>query len=224
MDPSVTFGAFTWDAFGGSALASPNREIDIEDSRWGDALAGSNSQFAVQPFGNSGHRVRYLLPNLSADPALTRIIDWRPTGIRFLAVRGHHLPGDYSAGDLIFDWSYVGETPLPGQAVPRLNLWANNVELGGVPPPAPASGSPQEVIVSKFVFQPAASSARDFSGDGKSDILWQDGVSGQRVVWLMNGTSLQNSVWLLARKTHRQKKKGVCGFRRLLLCLRYSSS
>ena len=31
--------------------------------------------------------------------------------------------------------------------------------------------------------------AADFNGDGKTDILWQNSVSGQRVIWLMNGTS-----------------------------------
>jgi hypothetical protein len=29
----------------------------------------------------------------------------------------------------------------------------------------------------------------DFNGDGKSDILWQNSVDGQRVIWFMNGTS-----------------------------------
>ena len=29
----------------------------------------------------------------------------------------------------------------------------------------------------------------DFNGDGQPDILWQNSVTGQRVIWLMNGTS-----------------------------------
>ena len=33
----------------------------------------------------------------------------------------------------------------------------------------------------------------DFNGDGKSDILWQNGSTGQRSVWLMNGT-VRNSI------------------------------
>ena len=31
--------------------------------------------------------------------------------------------------------------------------------------------------------------AGDFNGDGKSDILWQNSATGQRSIWLMNGTS-----------------------------------
>jgi hypothetical protein len=36
----------------------------------------------------------------------------------------------------------------------------------------------------------------DFNGDGKPDILWQNTVTGQRVVWIMNGTVFQSSVSL----------------------------
>ena len=34
----------------------------------------------------------------------------------------------------------------------------------------------------------------DFNGDGKSDILWQNSVNGQRVIWVMNGTSYSSYV------------------------------
>ena len=34
-----------------------------------------------------------------------------------------------------------------------------------------------------------AAGAADFNGDGKTDILWENRVTGQRVIWLMNGTS-----------------------------------
>src|SRR6266536_2159509 len=40
------------------------------------------------------------------------------------------------------------------------------------------------------IFPPKA----DFNGDGKSDILWQNNSTGERVIWLMNGTSLISSV------------------------------
>src|SRR5262245_58815183 len=30
----------------------------------------------------------------------------------------------------------------------------------------------------------------DLDGDGKSDILWVNGTSGQVVIWLVNGTSV----------------------------------
>src|SRR5262245_36136955 len=30
----------------------------------------------------------------------------------------------------------------------------------------------------------------DFDGDGKSDILWRNGATGQNLVWLMNGSTI----------------------------------
>ena len=35
---------------------------------------------------------------------------------------------------------------------------------------------------------------KDFNGDCKSDILWQNNSTGQRVIWLMNGTTFQSFV------------------------------
>ncbi len=43
----------------------------------------------------------------------------------------------------------------------------------------------------------SATTARgDFNGDGKADILWQNSSTGQRGIWLMNGTTLQSAVSL----------------------------
>jgi hypothetical protein len=38
--------------------------------------------------------------------------------------------------------------------------------------------------------------SNDFNGDGKSDILWQNSSTGQRAIWLMNGTTRTSSVSL----------------------------
>jgi FG-GAP repeat len=34
----------------------------------------------------------------------------------------------------------------------------------------------------------------DFNGDGKADIVWQNTSTGERAIWIMNGTTLQYSV------------------------------
>jgi hypothetical protein len=149
LDPAVTFGAFTWDPFGGGAASWPWREIDIEDGRWGNASDTASTQFVVQPWYPAGNLVRYSLPDLAADPALTRIFEWKPDGIHFIALKGHHMPGDYLPGDVIFDWTYQGaDLPQPGREVANLNLWLNNAEA------TPLSGQAQEVIISDFVFLP----------------------------------------------------------------------
>ncbi len=33
----------------------------------------------------------------------------------------------------------------------------------------------------------------DFDGDGKSDILWRNSVTGENMIWLVNGTTLSSS-------------------------------
>jgi FG-GAP-like repeat len=41
---------------------------------------------------------------------------------------------------------------------------------------------------------PCGSPNRDFNGDCKADILWQNNSTGQRVIWIMNGTTFQSFV------------------------------
>jgi hypothetical protein len=154
LDPMVAFGAFTWDAFGDDTVGpTPNRELDFEDARFGFAADPTSSQFVVQPFNAPNQLVRYTLPDLSADPALTRIMVWTPTGIRFIAVRGHHTADDFDPQDVIAEWLYTGSIPDPGRAAFRFNLWPSNVVVGGTVP-EPSSGLAQEVIVSGFFFTP----------------------------------------------------------------------
>lgn len=50
--------------------------------------------------------------------------------------------------------------------------------IAAVPPPTPSAAKP------------------DFNGDGKTDILWQNTVTGARVIWLMNGASYSSGVSL----------------------------
>jgi FG-GAP-like repeat len=43
---------------------------------------------------------------------------------------------------------------------------------------------------------PCGSPNRDFNGDCKADILWQNSSTGQRVIWIMNGTTFESYVSL----------------------------
>jgi hypothetical protein len=40
------------------------------------------------------------------------------------------------------------------------------------------------------------SGAGDFNGDGKSDLLWQNVLTGEGSIWLMTGTSVSSKVSL----------------------------
>src|SRR5258706_564064 len=59
---------------------------------------------------------------------------------------------------------------------------------------AAGNSSAQSAAVSKRTL--AARSARDFNGDGRSDILWRNGTTGESVIWLMNGAAISSSVTL----------------------------
>src|SRR5207249_3327996 len=42
-----------------------------------------------------------------------------------------------------------------------------------------------------------AAASMDFNGDGKSDLLWHNGGSGQNAIWLMNGFTLSDGQFIL---------------------------
>ncbi len=165
LDANATFGAFTWDPYGDEETAGgdAHREIDFEDSRWGDDGDPTTSQMVVQPFsvaGNPplvplrGNLERYTLPDLSIDPALTRFFTWMPDQIRFLALSGHHCPLDFPLLSVIHEFVYDEEpasdhyVPTEGRETFRFNLWLNDVASG------PDAGMPIEVVITDFTFTP----------------------------------------------------------------------
>lgn len=177
LNPNATFGAFTWDSFGDDQEipAFPNREIDIEDSRWGDPDSPTNSQFVVQPYFVPGNLVRYTLPDLSGDSELTRVIRWYADRVEFLAIAGHRHPDDYSPSELIYSYTYVEDysmnhkIPDPSRENFRFNLWLNES--------APLNNIPVEVVVSDFQFIPqdTADFDADYDVDGNDFLIWQRG-------------------------------------------------
>ena len=57
---------------------------------------------------------------------------------------------------------------------------------------AAGNSSAQSAAVSKRTL--ALRVARDFNGDGRSDILWRNSTTGENVIWLMNGATISSSV------------------------------
>ncbi len=153
LDANAVFGAFTWDSFGGSPIPnSPNREIDFEDSRFGNPLATTNSQFVVQPFDVAGNLQKVTLPDLSQDSNLTRFFTWSPGEVEFTALKGHYLPGSYPQSAVIQQFTYLDDggnhrVPIPDRENFRFNLWLFESS-------SPASAAPVEVIVNDFQFFP----------------------------------------------------------------------
>ena len=156
FDPNVVFGAFTWDPHcdDGSIPTWPNREIDFEDSRWGNASDPTSSQVVVQPYQDPGNLIRYTTPPLTQSATLTRYFDWTADRIRFGVAPGKLSPGSFTATTPIHTSVYV-HNPSAGRRVPpagrqrfRFNLWASQ----GL---APSNGQSAEVIISDFRYSPA---------------------------------------------------------------------
>ncbi len=153
LDPNLTFGAFTWDPFCDDTTipAWPNREIDFEDSRWGNPGDPFSSQVVVQPYDVPGNLVRYTTPFLSPTPTLTRHFTWQPHRVDYMVAKGQHSPGTVTPADVVHESTYL-HNPAAGRRVPpagrekwRFNLWING---GG----APSNGQTAEVIISDFRF------------------------------------------------------------------------
>jgi hypothetical protein len=165
LDANATFGAFTWDSAGGDTIPdNPNREIDFEDARWGNAADPTSSQVVVQPYYRPGNLVRIALPDLSEDARLTRFFTWSPGKVEFYSLRGHHSPTDFPAESVIHHYTYVAgggrRVPVPGQENFRFNLWLFQST-------APAGNAPVEVVVNDFAYLPLV--AGDFNNDGAVD-------------------------------------------------------
>ena len=155
MDQNAVLGMFTWDPYGDdvNSGASKNREMDIEDSRWG-VPAGPNTQYVVQPFNVSGNRSQFSLPNLGGSAVLTRVFHWQPGYADFVTLAGDQPSGFYLAAPADFTYStdsalshYV---PGSGRENIHINLWLNNASG----PAAPSNGQPVEVVITGFEFTP----------------------------------------------------------------------
>lgn len=181
LDANATFGAFTWDSAGGDTIPdNPNREIDFEDGRWGNAADPTSSQVVVQPYYLNGNLKRITLPDLSEDAALTRFFTWSPGKVEFYSLRGHHSPTNFPAESVIHHYVYLanGSTrrvPTPGAENFRFNLWLFQST-------APAEDQPVEVVVNDFAFLPLKPG--DFNNDGVVDGLdlarWQEDFGQNR--------------------------------------------
>lgn len=153
LDPNLTFAAFTWDSFcdDSSIPAAPNREIDFEDSRWGDPSDPNSSQVVVQPYSIPGNTTRYNTPTLAPEPTLTRSFSWRRNRIDFSVAAGRHSPCSTPSPNVLHRSTYIHD-PANGHRVPtagrekfRFNFWINR---GG----APLDGQDAEVVISDFRF------------------------------------------------------------------------
>jgi len=142
LDNNVVVALFTWDD---TSSEYNNREIDIEFSKWGEAI-NENAQYVVQPWTKAGNMKRFNI-ELDSDYS-THIFDWRPDSIFFQSLRGHHSspPAD---SYIIESWTYTGsDIPPTGKENVQIMFW---LMLGN----PPFDGKEAELVIKKFEFVPS---------------------------------------------------------------------
>lgn len=127
LEASAVFTMLTWDDTG------PQREMDMEISRWGEPTA-KNAQFVVQPYHVPANSVRFLAP---AGP-VTYVLNWEPGRASFQATRG--------PSQIIAQHAFTSGIPSPGNESIHMNLYV----FGNRNPLRHGT----EVIVEKFEYLP----------------------------------------------------------------------
>jgi len=131
--PAVVFVLSTADEFG------PNREIDIEISRWGES-AGKNAQYVIQPYFIPANVVRFFAP----PGRLTYSFVWQPGRVEFTTV-GNAAPGRSAA--IVATHAFTSGIPSPGTELVRLNFYPFDNQRNPLQNDA-------EVVIEKFEFLP----------------------------------------------------------------------
>jgi hypothetical protein len=133
LEPAAVFALYTWDEDG------PEREMDIEVSRWGEP-ADKNAQYVIQPYVVPANTVRFTAP----EGILTYTIDWQPGRVRFKTMRGSSLE---IKSNIVAEHVFTSGVPAPGNERIHLNLYAFDSASNPL-----RQGS--EVIIEKFEFLP----------------------------------------------------------------------
>ena len=145
FDRNTVLGIFLWE-YGscydpGYLWWNPYNEIDIEFSRWGNAL-NDNAQFVAQPYDWAGNITRFNAI-FSTNEVTSHAMRWLPQRVEYRSWRGG--PGAESPANMIASWTYTGpHIPRPESPRVHLNMW----QIG-----APAVT--QEAVFDSFTFRPA---------------------------------------------------------------------
>ncbi|MEO6003572.1 MAG: FG-GAP-like repeat-containing protein [Opitutus sp.] len=103
---------------------------------------------------------------------------------------GPFAPGATSSAGLLVSYSVVSGPATTSNGLITLT------GPGSVTVRAAQEGNDVYYLERTFTVLNGAAKSTDFNGDGKSDLLWQNRVTGDRYTWLMNGTALTSSVFI----------------------------
>jgi len=166
MPENVTLGLFTWDD--NTFYEAANSEVDIEFSKWGDTNSVQSLNYAVQPvaFGpvyeERAHNEQLENPDVLIGTS-THEFTWAPDKITWRSYTGSEAKDE----NKIAEWAFTSDMPgrikyengqssvpvvipKPGRTTnARINFWLQTWISDG-----PAGGQEQEVIITKFEYQP----------------------------------------------------------------------
>jgi len=137
VEPAAVLSMTTFDEWAGD---QSYREMDVEVSRWGDALSKNNAQYVVEPYYQPGNVYQFAAPS----GTLTFSMHWEAGRVKFKTVRGDS-PGARAA--VISEHEFTSGVPSPGQE--RLQLFFYVVASDKNPPQ-----HDNEVVLEKFQYLP----------------------------------------------------------------------
>jgi len=133
LEPAAVLSFFTWDDL------PPQREMDIEISRWGE-LRDKNAQYVIQPYYVPSNTVRFNAPA----GTLTHWMIWEPGRASFRTVHGSSLKME---GHPVAEHVFTSGVPSPGTEMVRMNLYVYDSKRMPLQDEC-------EVIIEKFEFRP----------------------------------------------------------------------
>lgn len=136
LEPALSFSMFTWDDAGAEYN---HREMDIEVSRWGDALA-KNAQYAIQPYYVPANVMRFVTPV----GTVTHSFRWEPDRVVFRTVRGRD---SLATVGLVAENEFTSGIPPAGGETVHMDLYV----YGKSRIPLKRES---EVVVEKFEYLP----------------------------------------------------------------------
>ena len=137
LEPAAVLSFTTFDDWGGD---QHYREMDTEVSRWGDASAKNNAQYAIQPFYVPGNVAPFILPAAT----LTHSMQWESGRASFRTVRGNSI---HAGAPLVSEHVFTSGVPSAGQETFQFLFYVVASDKSPMQKDA-------EVVVEKFEYLP----------------------------------------------------------------------
>ena len=165
----------------GNSTAHPNGEVYLHNA------SGATTTSLGAP---SGYSFPTNVAGMTSDGSVIAVTFNAPSSANFI----HNASGWHdmtlvlaSAGVTLNGWAAGSNTAIWGLSADGTLMWGSGTH----------NGAPEGFVIEfnpGFLAGYGATAANDFNGDGKSDILWENTVSGDHYLWFMNGSAITGAV------------------------------